>query len=238
MEEDFRVEKQTYSYNFLPEVLSDIRVVVGIDFGTTFSGFACANIYSRDVITNQSWPGVNGQFKTNTVLQYNENYEGVVEWGARALVPEISRRESRAENLPRPIELFKLHLGNVSKDQKSKLPFGLTTERVITDYLRKMGEVKLIKETVEKHWPGTNEGTNFFRMVRLVVTIPAEFTEETKAIMRHCIYKANLISNSGTQSLQFTTEPEAAAVHCIKVLKDHELKVGSTYLIVDCGGGT
>ncbi|CAG8444328.1 14803_t:CDS:2 [Dentiscutata erythropus] len=73
---------------------------------------------------------VNGKFKTNTVLQYNENYEGVVEWGARALVPEISRRESRVENLPRPIELFKLHLGNVPKDQKSKLPFGLTPKEL------------------------------------------------------------------------------------------------------------
>ncbi|CAG8648007.1 10554_t:CDS:2, partial [Cetraspora pellucida] len=90
----------------------------------------------------------------------------------------------------------------------------------------------LIKATVERHWPGTD----FFKMVRLVVTIPAEFTENTKVIMRQCIYDANLIDNNGTLNLQFTTEP--AAIHCMKVLNDHGLKVGSTYLVVDCGGGT
>ncbi|CAG8793833.1 26611_t:CDS:2, partial [Racocetra persica] len=132
---------------------------------------------------------------------------------------EISRRDRNKENLPRPIELFKLHLGDVPEVQKPKLPFGLSSEKAITDYLHKMG-------------------TDFFKMVRLVATIPAEFTEETKAIMRQCIYDANLISNSGTQNLQFTTEPEAAAVHCMKVLNDHGLKAGSTFLIVDCGGGT
>ncbi|CAG8791355.1 35958_t:CDS:2, partial [Gigaspora margarita] len=64
------------------------------------------------------------------------------------------------------------------------------------------------------------------------------FTEDTKSIMRQCIYDAGLINHSGTQNLKFTTEPEAAAVHCMKVLKEHGLKIGDKYLVVDCGGGT
>ncbi|CAG8610085.1 22029_t:CDS:2, partial [Dentiscutata erythropus] len=63
-------------------------------------------------------------------------------------------------------------------------------------------------------------------MVRLVVTVPTEFTEETKSIMRQCMYDAGLINKSSTQNLKFTTEPEAAAIHCIKVLKEHSLKTG------------
>ncbi|CAG8792165.1 12117_t:CDS:1, partial [Cetraspora pellucida] len=100
-------------------------------------GYACANVKSCEILTNQSWPGVNGQFKTNTVLQYNDNNKEVIEWGARALVTELSRRDHK-KNLPRPIELFKLLLGDVPEDQKPKLPSGLSPERAIVDYLRKM----------------------------------------------------------------------------------------------------
>ncbi|CAG8803847.1 12884_t:CDS:2, partial [Gigaspora rosea] len=42
--------------------------------------------------------------------------------------------------------------------------------------------------------------------------------------MRQCMYEANLIDNSGTQNLKFSTEPEAAAVHCMKELNQHVAK--------------
>ncbi|CAJ0749920.1 24803_t:CDS:2 [Entrophospora sp. SA101] len=90
-----------------------------------------------------------------------------------------------------------------------------------------------IKESV-KHWTGID----FYNHVRLVFTVPAEFTEDTKTIMRKCIYDAGLIESIGTLNLQFTTEPEAAAIHCINMLKDLELVTGAKYLVVDCGGGT
>ncbi|CAG8444356.1 14805_t:CDS:2 [Dentiscutata erythropus] len=197
------IERREYSFSYSPETPEDIRVVVGIDFGTTFSGYACASVRTCEVITNTNWPGVNnGSFKTNTVLLYDENLK-VSEWGARALVGDTRERKNRGNKSPKPVELFKLHLGNISDNKKPKLPQGLSPEKAITDYLRMM-----------------------------------EFTEKTKVVMRQCIYDANLINNIGTQNLQFSTEPEAAAVHCIKVLKDHKINIGDTYLVVDCGGGT
>ncbi|CAG8713492.1 5094_t:CDS:2, partial [Scutellospora calospora] len=132
------IERRKYDFNFIPETPEDIRVVVGIDFGTTFSSYACASVRSCEVITNQKWPGVmNGSFKTNTVLQYDEDFK-VIEWGARALVGETRQRRNRENKLPKPIELFKLHLGNVPDYQKPKLPQGLSPEKAITDYLRMM----------------------------------------------------------------------------------------------------
>ncbi|CAG8528182.1 27751_t:CDS:2, partial [Dentiscutata erythropus] len=65
-----------------------------------------------------------------------------------------------------------------------------------------------------------------------------EFNENSKTIMRRCIYNAGLIQNIGTLNLQFTTEPEAASIHCMNKLKELNLTTGSTYLVVDCGGGT
>ncbi|KAF0520398.1 actin-like ATPase domain-containing protein [Gigaspora margarita] len=231
--EFFYVERRVYQFDYQPEVPADIRVVVGIDFGTTFSGFAYANVETGEVISNEDWPGKKGPKKVPTVLQYDENFDHVISWGFDALANEPTKRRKKDKSTPsRPVELFKLHLGDIQAKEKPVLPSKITPERAIADYLQKFGEI--IKEEVERRWPGID----FFRMVRLVVTVPAEFNEETKRIMRQCIYNAGLINNSGTQNLKFTTEPEAAAIHCMKVLKEHGLKTGDKYLVVDCGGGT
>ncbi|CAG8565160.1 9924_t:CDS:2 [Ambispora gerdemannii] len=218
----------SYQIEFEADVPEDIRVVVGIDFGTTYSSFAYAHVQTCEVITNDDWPGRKGPLKINTVLQYDENFNNVIAWGSQALVGEPQRRRKKtAANSSKPIELFKLHLGNIPEEQKVKLPPNCPAEKAITDYLREM-------EEVERRWPGID----FFNHVRFVVTVPAEFTESTKTIMRKCVYDAGLIKSLGTQNLKFTTEPEAAALYCIKSLKEQDLTTGATYLVVDCGGGT
>ncbi|CAB5381343.1 unnamed protein product [Rhizophagus irregularis] len=164
--------------------LENVQVIVGIDFGTTFSGFSYCHVVSRDIVTNDRWDEITGQFKTNTILQYDSEFD-----------------------------------------------------KAITDYLREM--VKLIKEKIESHW----EDLNIFEEVLFVLTVPAEYSEKEKAIMRDCAYKAGLINVKSTDLLQFTTEPEAAAVYCMEhCLKEHDLSdtdsAETTFMIVDCGGGT
>ncbi|PKC63709.1 hypothetical protein RhiirA1_463395 [Rhizophagus irregularis] len=199
-------QSQIYLFEFEPVVVEDIRVVVGIDFGTTFSGFSYAYVKPDkakiEIVVNDDWPGVKGFQKINTVLQYDEDYNSVTAWGAKALAGEPPKRKKN-KDLPKPVELFKFHLGRVPDNKKPKLPDNITPERAITDYLREM-----------------------------------EFTEDTKTIMRQCLYNAGLIKSLGTLNLQFTTEPEAAAIHCMNVMKEHRLTTGATYLVVDCGGGT
>ncbi|EXX75868.1 uncharacterized protein OCT59_009881 [Rhizophagus irregularis] len=104
-------------------------------------------------------------------------------------------------------------------------------EKAITDYLRKIGE--LIKEMVAS-------GINFLENVLIVITVPAEYLEKDKAIMRKCAYNAELIKERYSKNLQFTTEPEAAAVYCMENnLKVTDLNTPeTTFMIVDCGGGT
>ncbi|CAG8515916.1 10583_t:CDS:2, partial [Scutellospora calospora] len=53
------------------------------------------------------------------------------------------------------------------------------------------------------------------------------------------IYNAELIETPDSQNLQFTTEPEAAAIYCINTMKEcYSFPVGRSFLLVDCGGGT
>ncbi|RIB26528.1 hypothetical protein C2G38_2138261 [Gigaspora rosea] len=216
-------------------VNEDIRVVVGVDFGTTYSGFAYAYIQENKekikIVVNEEWGNFKTLKKINTTLQYDETYRVVVNWGAGALSSEPTKR--KRHNLPKPVEYFKFYLGDdIPEEKKPKLPPEVPFEKAISDFLHEMG--KTMKEKVENHWPGID----FLKHVLLVFTVPAEFNENVRIIMRQCIYNSGLIRSLGTLNLQFTTEPEAASIYCINKLKELNMKTGETYLVVDCGGGT
>jgi hypothetical protein len=137
-----------------------------------------------------------GVLKTNTVLQYDEHYMNVESWGYPALSKRPNKKK-RTKNESRPVELFKLHLGNLSDNLKPELP--VDYKKAITDYLQKIGE--LIREIIEIHWSGID-----LEKVLFVVTVPAEYLEKDKAIMRECVYNAGLIKERESKNLQFTTE--------------------------------
>ncbi|KAG9298807.1 hypothetical protein G9A89_015828 [Geosiphon pyriformis] len=204
----------------------DIRAVVAIDFGTTFSGFAYAHKANREIETNCQWPGNQGTLKTNTALRYDQD-SNLIAWGEAALIQTPEKKKKT--KIEYTIELFKLHLTEM--ENKPYLPAGMNYKKPICDYLKSM--YKLIQETLEKTWPGLQ-----ISQVMYVMTIPAEWRENTKAIMRECAHAAGIIEQVDSKKLEFTSEPEAAAVHCLNVVKEHSLKLGDAFLVVDCGGGT
>jgi hypothetical protein len=73
------------------------------------------------------------------VLQYKDGFEEVELWGYPALCKKPSTKGKDKET--RPVELFKLYLGNCLAKYKPALPEPLTYKKVITDYLREFGEV-------------------------------------------------------------------------------------------------
>jgi hypothetical protein len=40
----------------------------------------------------------------------------------------------------------------------------------------------------------------------IILTVPAEFSDAAKAIMRDCVFQANLIATKSSEKLQFSTE--------------------------------
>ncbi|KAG9291208.1 hypothetical protein G9A89_021710 [Geosiphon pyriformis] len=212
--------------------LPDTRVVVALDFGVTFSTFAFANRVNPEIETNSQWPNRNGHFKVPTVLQYDENWN-VIHWGETALVEEPMRRR-RTGKIPdsHPVELFKLHLSALRHHEKPWLPNGLTPVKAITDYLREIQ--KIIKENLQNRWPGLV----FPQQMSLVLTVPAEWNLNTRTVLRTAAFNAGLLDSLRSRNLEFTTEPEAAAIHCLSVLKEHKLGPGANFMVVDCGGGT
>ena len=116
--------------------------MVGLDFGTTYSGFSYCHVSdkNKNICSNDLWQGEKGQLKTNTVLQYDDEFNNVKLWGAPALVKKKSRRKKQNIGGEIPVEMFKLHLGDLLEELKPKLP--VEYKKAITDYLRKIGEVK------------------------------------------------------------------------------------------------
>ena len=68
--------------------------MVGLDFGTTYSGFSYCHISnSKNIVVYDQWPGECGlgQLSTDTVLQYDES-NNVKSWGAPALAKRSNHR--------------------------------------------------------------------------------------------------------------------------------------------------
>ena len=60
----------------------------------------------------------------------------------------------------------------------------------------------MIKERIPEYW----DGIDFTEHILLVLTVPAEYSENDKAIMRECAFHAGLIIDKNSEKLQFTTE--------------------------------
>ncbi|PKY58081.1 actin-like ATPase domain-containing protein [Rhizophagus irregularis] len=129
-------------------------------------------------------------------------------------------------------------LGNLNGKLKEKYKLPINYKKAITDYLQEIG--KHIKDTIKDVSDKAKWEIDFMENVLLVLTVPAEYTQKEKAIMRECALDAGLINDIDSKKLEFTTEPEAAAIYCKdNVLKDYDLDTrGTIFMIVDCGGGT
>lgn len=218
---------------------SKAQLIVGIDFGTTFSGvafaFATDQEAKEDIITE--WPGAGNVTKQKipTVLYYDQ-YQKVVGWGpdiADALAPT---------GYPKPgvqkVEWFKLQLmlsGNTYIDPINlpPLPPGKSEIDVAADYLFKLRQA--MRAQLQKTLGEVFNREE--RNIRYFLTVPAIWNDAGKAATRQAAIQAGFLRDENDNRLTLITEPEAAAMFCSKTGLLN-LKVHDAVLIVDCGGGT
>ncbi|CAI2172471.1 1057_t:CDS:2 [Funneliformis geosporum] len=207
----------------------DIRVVVAIDFGTTYSGYAFAHKFDpKNIIVQDKWMDTIG-YKTPTIIKYqDETFTTIKSWGYSAMAKKPTKKNSSQLN----VELFKLLLLN-SSSMEPILPDNLDHKKVITDYLERLCD--MIKKSLSSRW----KDLHFYSNVLTVFTIPAEFDDDAIKTMRECAFAARFTNDKFSRNLVFTTEPEAAAVYCLDFLKTmYKLKPGDSFMVVDSGGGT
>ncbi|KAI9019224.1 hypothetical protein CLU79DRAFT_255014 [Phycomyces nitens] len=207
---------------------NDYTLVIGIDFGTTFSG--CSYAYVQDgfmEVKDITYWQIGHSSKVPTQSLYKRGSKELVTWGYLAV-----NKAKESDNKDDLVNRVKLWLDRTIKDTPT-LPNGLTPTDVISDYLRELNNY-----VVERlKWKDTSlEDSSKFRYC---LTVPIMWSEESKAIMRNAAIQADIVKQDDSpERLLIVEESEAAALWCEHTSPDLNLKHGSRYMICDAGGDT
>ena len=240
--------------SWTPTSSSDL--IIGIDFGTTFTGVAYAHTAGVGPVTSEAemrraaekvsviriWPSRNNQYveKTPSILAYNKN-------------PPLWGGNVRPNDEPQ-IAHFKLGLQeDITTHYYSELLGPTHSKPILGGYLSnhnwkhpKLPEMKAvdytrdylarINEYVTNEILPTRFGAKFLQNQALsyVITVPAIWSEKAKQQTRQAAEAAGIDRNS----LTLITEPEAAALYCVTLCDEVDLEPGDRFMICDAGGGT
>ncbi|KAI1414508.1 actin-like ATPase domain-containing protein [Hypoxylon sp. FL1857] len=216
--------------------LQDGMLVIGIDFGTTYSGAAWAT--SADFQADQvnlitRWPGTGREEGKVPTELFFENDE--VTWGYD--VPADSD----------PVRWFKLLLLKdedlapefraseyILRGRKMLRENEKTAVDLVADYLRGFWE-HVLSEITKARGQSLIDALRF----HVVITLPAIWKGYARQSMQEAATKAGILDerDAGDTTLSFAPEPEAAAL-CTLCEPGRRINDGDVYLICDAGGGT
>ncbi|KAJ6482899.1 hypothetical protein C8R47DRAFT_576571 [Mycena vitilis] len=200
------------------------KLVIAIDFGTTFSGVA----YGSSRIASGKIP---------TCLLYDE--EGrIMAWGLEAKNASAMPGTSR-------YEWFKLFLDpRALRDEAALdprlplLPPGKTPTDLIMEFLSCLWEY--VREQITRDIGAIAD----LNSADVWVTVPAAWDGRGCALMREAAIEAGLVQSAypgdiaWRDRLRIITEPEAAAVHCAHLTDLYKLHPSQNFIVCDAGGGT
>ena len=121
------------------------------------------------------------------------------------------------------------------KDEESRRQYMNYKDPVtlVQDYLEQLH--KHVMETLKRRFTSTIiQNTR----IHYILTVPAIFSDLAKHRMELAARKAGI---GGTNSsLELLSEPESAALYCLKIMQNRmlQIKVGDKMVICDAGGGT
>ncbi|CAF1449302.1 unnamed protein product [Rotaria sordida] len=197
-------------------------VVVAIDFGTTFSGYAFA--FTRDIDSilmmrkvDGNDPGVINQ-KTPTTILLTPNLEfHSFGFCARDFFHDLDLDEAKRWLF---FEKFKMHLHHTQDLNTQTLITASNGRKVpaltIFTYALQYFKEHALRELTDQ------SGTRFVNEdVRWVITVPAIWKQSAKQFMREAAYQAGIASREFPDQLLIALEPEAASIY-IRKLRMHQ----------------
>ena len=204
------------------------QVVVGIDFGSSGSGFAYSFMNDKDINHGYIY-GSNVDNKVPSEIILDDN-DIVVQFGAgckQYLKEKGLNTGHYFKDIKMNLYTKQIFIKSCNSNKTLKLKI------VIQKVLEKIKE--LCKIELEKLWSSINESK-----IKWVVTVPAIWEDFQKNIMMEACIDAGLVNENTDKSLFFSLEPEAASLYCSrnKDINQDYLKEGKYYIICDLGGGT
>ena len=204
------------------------EVVVGIDFGSSGSGFAYAFNDNKDEIIHGMIHGANVDNKVPTEIILDDNNK-TVKFGVEC-IEYMEKKGLKAGHYFKEIKmnLYEKKTEIQAKNSEKILPLKLVIQRV----LEKIKDLAIAEIKKNRSISQNN--------IKYVVTVPAIWEEFQKNIMMEACINAGLIKEEDDKSLFFALEPEAASYYCLnnKSIDKSLMKEGDYYIICDLGGGT
>ena len=206
------------------------EVVIGIDFGSSGSGFAYSYFDKSKIIHGQIYgASVDHKVPTEIILDDN-NY--TLKFGSEC----IKYLKEKGFETGHYFKGIKMHLYEnkstiVANNSGRQLPLKLVIQRVL-EAIKQIA----IKE-ISKNRPYLEKEND---KIKWIVTVPAIWNEHQKNVMMESCTEAGLINQNTDKSLFFALEPEAASLYC-SINKEIERKYfqeGEYYIVCDLGGGT
>ncbi|KAJ5708930.1 hypothetical protein N7493_010264 [Penicillium malachiteum] len=228
--------------------MSRHRIIVGVDFGTTFTGVSYVDSsknHINDITVIRTWPGPTREqdevCKTPSRIAYkceNPSLSEEAAWGYQ-VEPKMKSYSWMKLLLDsqRPNSLTNDTWDTTNGDGLMRIPpFKSEARDVCADYLREIYKhIIIILE--KRHTPEVLKVTP----LDFWFTIPAIWSDKAKEDTLNVAIDAGFKSRS-TDDITIITEPEAAAIATLTTLSDEEsrydVKSGDIILICDCGGGT
>ena len=206
------------------------EVVVGIDFGSSGTGFAYSFFDKNKIIHGQIY-GASVDYKAPTEIILDDN-EYIVQFGTNCK-QYLKEKGLESNHYFKDIKMQLYENKRIIKAKNTGKEFPL--KLVIQKVLEKIKELA-IKE-ISKSRPRLAKETN---KIKWVVTVPAIWNESQKSIMMESCIGAGLISSDTDRSLFFALEPEAASLYCSinKEIDQDYFQKGEYYIVCDLGGGT
>ena len=253
-------ERQTHQHlaTHLGEIKTNAKVVIGIDFGTTYSGISFA-YKSNPSVVNCGAPGLSAgrdSIKVPTVLLQHQ--EGWL-FGQEALdtyndyvdesldndfdfVPNNPNKKDKAlaDKGIFLYRFFKLRLkeketGMETIVHKSTSGHEHKLMDLVVESLRALGN--FARKEVQSGFGGALNITE--EDILWVLTVPAIWNDFGKAFMRKAAFRSGLVSDEASDRLLLALEPECAAIAVHQEGHTFGLfQQDSTFMILDCGGGT
>ncbi|TGJ78313.1 hypothetical protein E0Z10_g10448 [Xylaria hypoxylon] len=224
-------------------------VVIGIDFGTTFTGVAYdyirqGNQGPSDItpLPITLWPASSATEansdspKVPSCIAYTSR--GAITWGQQASDEQGSILWSKLLLLDE--HDLQTHLKNsdhVKQARESIQKTGKDVVTVISDYLAKVWD-HVLEDIIRAR------GRQFLntRPFHVVVTVPAIWQDYAIEKMSRALKKAGILNKRpgcADTTHTFVSEPEAAALAAINGHNKYDaLEHGQTFVIADLGGGT
>ncbi|KAI9890244.1 MAG: hypothetical protein M1814_004279 [Vezdaea aestivalis] len=229
-----------------PTTTTRHKIIVGIDYGTTFSGVSYVTSDKagiEDVNVIHSWPGsgrdVSVRHKTPSRIAYaSENLNFPTnKWGFEVTAGHLSYTWTKLllDQSALPTEHDDPSLDGVAGKGYLTLPPGKTAVKVVEDYLKELYAYTL--SALERE---ITKDTLAVTPMEFWFTIPAIWSDQAKSATLTAAKNAGFGARHGDK-ICMIAEPEAAALTtlCYSTRPGpNQVHQGDNILVCDCGGGT